>query len=121
MVFAASPGKGSDVQGKVQCKWQNIFNCGRCDPRSLLFPDLPFIRDKGRTHLGAFDEMNNELVFHDTPDEGGEDLLDNIVVKTLVNGGEVFLLEKDNVECVLRQRSYHHVFEINFAARIMPL
>ena len=38
--------------------------------------------------------MANELIFHDTPDEDGEDLIDNAVVKTLANGGEVFLLDR---------------------------
>lgn len=50
---------------------------------------------------GTFDEMANELVFHDSPDEYGEDLIDNAVVKTLANGGEIFLLEKEKMpaEC----------------------
>ncbi len=52
---------------------------------------------KGEHIWGTFDEMANELVFHDTPDEGGEDLIDNAVVKTLANGGEVFLLEKEKM------------------------
>lgn len=56
---------------------------------------------KGEHIWGTFDEMANELVFHDTPDEDGEDLIDNAVVKTLANGGEVFLLEKEKmpVDC----------------------
>lgn len=52
---------------------------------------------KGEHIWGTFDEMANEIVFHDTPDEGGEDLIDNAVVKTLANGGEVFLLEKEKM------------------------
>lgn len=52
---------------------------------------------KGEHIWGTFDEMSNELIFHDTPDEGGEDLIDNAVVKTLANGGEVFLLEKEKM------------------------
>jgi len=52
---------------------------------------------KGEHIWGTFDEMTNELVFHDTPDEGGEDLIDNAVVKTLANGGQVFLLEKERM------------------------
>lgn len=52
---------------------------------------------KGEHIWGTFDEMANELVFHDTPDEDGEDLIDNAVVKTLANGGEVFLLEKEKM------------------------
>jgi len=52
---------------------------------------------KGEHIWGTFDEMANELVFHDTPEEGGEDLIDNAVVKTLANGGEVFLLEKERM------------------------
>ena len=52
---------------------------------------------KGEHIWGTFDEMSNELVFHDTPDEDGEDLIDNAVVKTLANGGEVFLLDKEKM------------------------
>ncbi len=55
-----------------------------------------FIR-KGEHIWGTFDEMANELKIFNTPEEGGEDLLDNAVVKTLVNGGEVFLLEKEKM------------------------
>ncbi len=52
---------------------------------------------KGEHIWGTFDEMANELKFHNTPDEGGEDLIDNAVEKTLANGGEVFLLEKEKM------------------------
>ena len=52
---------------------------------------------KGEHIWGTFDEMANELKFHDTPDEDGEDLIDNAVVKTLANGGEVFLLDKERM------------------------
>ena len=52
---------------------------------------------KGEHIWGTFDEMSNELAFHDTPDEDGEDLIDNAVVKTLANGGEVFLVEKEKM------------------------
>ncbi|TDH21442.1 hypothetical protein EXU57_19800 [Segetibacter sp. 3557_3] len=52
---------------------------------------------KGEHIWGTFDEMANELLFHDTPDEDGEDLLDHAVVKTLANGGEVYLLEKEQM------------------------
>jgi len=52
---------------------------------------------KGEHIWGTFDEMQNQLIFHDSPEEGGEDLLDQAVVKTLANGGEVFLLDKDRM------------------------
>jgi len=52
---------------------------------------------KGEHIWGTFDEMANELKFHDTPDEGGEDLIDHAVEKTLANGGEVFLLEREKM------------------------
>lgn len=52
---------------------------------------------KGEHIWGTFDEMANELVFHNTPDEDGEDLIDNAVVKTIANGGEVFLLDKEKM------------------------
>lgn len=52
---------------------------------------------KGEHIWGTFDEMANELNFHDTPDEDGEDLIDNAVVKTLATGGEVFLLDQEQM------------------------
>jgi hypothetical protein len=52
---------------------------------------------KGEHIWGTFDEMANELSFHDTPHEDGEDLIDNVVVKTLAMGGEVFLLEREEM------------------------
>jgi len=52
---------------------------------------------KGEHIWGTFDEMTNELQFHDTANESGEDLIDNAVVKTLATGGEVFLLEKEKM------------------------
>jgi hypothetical protein len=52
---------------------------------------------KGEKIWGTFDEMNSEIKFYDTPDEGGEDLLDNAVVKTLATGGEIFLLDKEQM------------------------
>ncbi len=52
---------------------------------------------KGGRLWGTFNEMNNQLQLHDSPDKDGEDLIDNAVVKTLANGGEIFLLEKEEM------------------------
>jgi len=52
---------------------------------------------KGEHIWGTFDEMSNALIFHDSSGQGGEDLLDNAVEKTLANGGEVFLLDRDKM------------------------
>jgi hypothetical protein len=52
---------------------------------------------KGAHIWGTFDEVNNRLNIHNTPDEGGEHLIDNTVEKTLANGGEVYLLEKEEM------------------------
>lgn len=52
---------------------------------------------KGAHLYGAFDEMSNQLNMHDTADEGGEDLIDNTVEKTIANGGNVFLLEQEQM------------------------
>jgi hypothetical protein len=49
-------------------------------------------------HLwGTFDEMNNELVIHDVREEKDEDLIDKAVIKTLLTGGEVHIIEKDRM------------------------
>lgn len=52
---------------------------------------------KGEHIWGTFDEMANELKLNISPEEGGEDLLDHAVVKTLATGGEVFLLDKEKM------------------------
>ncbi|MEJ7738650.1 MAG: hypothetical protein WKF97_14570 [Chitinophagaceae bacterium] len=46
---------------------------------------------------GLFDEHANEIWFHDNLEQGSEDLLDHSVVKTILNGGEVFLLDRDEM------------------------
>jgi hypothetical protein len=47
-------------------------------------------------HLwGTFDEMKNELVIHDNREAQDEDLIDKAVMKTLLNGGEVYIVEKE--------------------------
>ncbi|MDQ6812834.1 MAG: hypothetical protein M3040_03715, partial [Bacteroidota bacterium] len=52
---------------------------------------------RGEHIWGNFDEMSNQLEFHTEPGTTNEDLLDNAVEKTLANGGEVFLLEKERM------------------------
>ncbi|HYC27241.1 MAG TPA: hypothetical protein VEB42_00475, partial [Chitinophagaceae bacterium] len=48
---------------------------------------------KGARIMGRFDEMNNKLEMT----EDGDDLVDVAVAKTLLSGGEVFLLEKEQM------------------------
>lgn len=52
---------------------------------------------KGEFIWGLFHEESSMLELNHSPDEGGEDLIDNVVVKTISNGGSVFLLEKDQM------------------------
>ncbi|HEY0679587.1 MAG TPA: hypothetical protein VGD17_14985 [Chitinophagaceae bacterium] len=52
---------------------------------------------KGAHIWGSFDEMKNELKIHTNEKEGGEDLLDNAVVRALLTGAEVFLVDKDKM------------------------
>jgi len=52
---------------------------------------------KGAHIWGTFDEMANTLQVHQTESENGEDLIDNAVEKTLQNGGDVYLLEKEQM------------------------
>ncbi len=53
---------------------------------------------KRNEHIwGTFDDMTNELNFTDQHAEGAQDLVDNAVVQTLLNGGEVFLLDEDKI------------------------
>ncbi|MGB8191666.1 MAG: hypothetical protein WCF67_07095 [Chitinophagaceae bacterium] len=50
---------------------------------------------KGAHVWGTFDEMANELKVNETEQENDEDLLDIAVSKTLLTGGEVFMLDKE--------------------------
>jgi hypothetical protein len=52
---------------------------------------------KGEHIWGTFNEMTNELVFHENDAAGAEDLLDKAVIKTIVNGGEVFILDREKM------------------------
>jgi hypothetical protein len=46
---------------------------------------------------GSFDEMENKLTLHETQQDNDEDLIDKTVMKTLLTGGEVHLLEKEKM------------------------
>jgi hypothetical protein len=52
---------------------------------------------KGAHIWGTFDEMANELKVQESEAVGMEDLVDNAVVKTLQMGGDVYLLEADQM------------------------
>jgi hypothetical protein len=52
---------------------------------------------QGEHIWGTFDEQENELAIHDTQQEGDDCLLDKVVIKTLLNGGEVFLVTKEQM------------------------
>lgn len=50
------------------------------------------------THIwGAFDEMNNALTIHEAQEKDDECLVDKAIIKTLLHGGEVFLLTKEKM------------------------
>jgi hypothetical protein len=46
---------------------------------------------------GTFDEISNELVLHDQQGEKDVSLMDKAVLKTILNGGDVFIVEKDQM------------------------
>jgi hypothetical protein len=46
---------------------------------------------------GTFDEMNNELTVHAEQQEDDECLIDKTVIKTLLTGGEVFILPPEKM------------------------
>jgi hypothetical protein len=52
---------------------------------------------KGEHIWGRFDEMNNVLDIHAAQEEGDECLMDKTVIKTLLNGGEVFMLPAEKM------------------------
>jgi hypothetical protein len=52
---------------------------------------------KGAHLWGTFNEMSNELQLHDGDGDGGESLIDNAVVRTLMTGGDVYIVDKDDM------------------------
>lgn len=52
---------------------------------------------EGEHIWGRFDEMNNQLTIHASQEGDDECLVDKCVIKTLMNGGEVFLLPKEKM------------------------
>jgi hypothetical protein len=46
---------------------------------------------------GTFDEQNDKLELHDTEQPGDENLADKTVMKTVLNGGAVFMLDEHEV------------------------
>ena len=52
---------------------------------------------KGEHVWGTFDEMENKLTIHENIDGVSEDLIDNAVVKTLATGGEVYVLDRNEM------------------------
>lgn len=52
---------------------------------------------EGEHIWGRFDEMNNQLAIHASQEGDDECLVDKCVIKTLMNGGEVFLLPKEKM------------------------
>jgi hypothetical protein len=52
---------------------------------------------KGEHIWGRFNEMENKVTYSESEDGGNEDLVDNVVVKTLQNGGEIFLLDREKM------------------------
>jgi hypothetical protein len=56
-----------------------------------------FVQKDAPQVWGTFDEMKNELNVHTSKEAGGDDLLNNAIVKTLLTGGEVFMLDKEQM------------------------
>jgi hypothetical protein len=52
---------------------------------------------KGEHLWGSFDEMNNALEIHPTQEAGDECLVDKAIIRTLLTGGEVFILPEEKM------------------------
>jgi hypothetical protein len=52
---------------------------------------------KGEHLWGSFDELNNKLEIHDSQQPGDEDLIDKAIVRTILNAGEVHMLENSEM------------------------
>lgn len=46
---------------------------------------------------GSFNEAGNELVLHDNQEQGDECLINKAIIKTLMNGGDVHVLDKEKM------------------------
>jgi hypothetical protein len=46
---------------------------------------------------GTFDKNSNELLIHDKQEDKDDSLMDKAILKTLLNGGEVFIMEKEQM------------------------
>lgn len=55
-----------------------------------------FLAD-GATQMGSFDEATQRARQHGTPQPGDEDLLNAAAAETIKNGGQVFIMPKDQV------------------------
>lgn len=53
--------------------------------------------EKGAHIWGRFDAQNNELQVHDTKQDGDDCLVDKAAIQTILHGGQVHLLEKDEM------------------------
>lgn len=53
--------------------------------------------ERGSEIWGTFDEQANELTIHNTQEEKDDSLLDKTVMKTILNGGEVFIVDREDM------------------------
>ncbi len=55
-----------------------------------------FVR-QGEHLWGKFDELNNKLDIHESQQQGDEDLIDKAIIRTILNAGEVHILENSEM------------------------
>ena len=53
--------------------------------------------EKGAHIWGSFDAQNNKLELHASREEGDDCLVEKAAVQTILNGGEVFVMEKEKM------------------------
>jgi hypothetical protein len=53
--------------------------------------------DKDAQIWGTFDEQANQLTLHEQQEENDDSLMDKAVMKTILNGGEVFIVDKEDM------------------------
>ncbi|MDB5013439.1 MAG: hypothetical protein JWQ25_1641, partial [Daejeonella sp.] len=53
--------------------------------------------EKNQHIWGSFNETDNEVIIHTEKQEGDDCLINNAIVKTLVNGGEVHMLDAEKM------------------------
>lgn len=95
--FAQRLNKALEVYGNKSATTLTTSSVEEIVPAAYYSRVSHLFVQKGAHRWGNFDEAANELKLHDDQQAESEDLIDNAVIKTILTGGEVYLLEKEQM------------------------